>query len=252
MRRMADSVNAADLPAGWDLYGAYIDGRYQTYSAAVARFGAAKVVGIAVFSSTNGGIVGDCESGDMTPQTAVSWVLMRRASGVDPTIYCSLAAWPAVQSAFNAAKVAQPHYWIAAYPGNGELLYPGSSAHQYADTGGYDASVVADYWPGVDPAPSNTPPPPPATHYQEDDMQSIPINVAMSGGKGWVPSPVPAAKVVNVVMLTENPDVVERYDNVPIDWAAATEAGKNSPNGALVIEGLMPDGTYGAVVWAAN
>jgi hypothetical protein len=153
---MYDSVTVSSIPAGSDLVGAYVDGRYQNYLAAVQRFGSDRVVPIAVFSSTNNGIVGDCETGDMTPQTAVSWVVMRRKAGVDPTIYCSLSAWPTVQAAFNAAGVAQPHWWIAAYPGNGANLYPGSIAHQYSDTGGggaYDVSVVADYWPGFDHAP---------------------------------------------------------------------------------------------------
>lgn len=154
MRTMYDSVS--EFPAGADLYGAYVDGRYANYNTAVGLYGASKVVGIAVFASTNNGIVGDCENGDMTPQTAVSWVVMRRNAGVDPTIYCSLSAWPSVQAAFTAANVAQPHYWIAAYPGIGPSLYSGSIAHQYADSGpngeNIDISVVAPYWPGVDQA----------------------------------------------------------------------------------------------------
>jgi murein L,D-transpeptidase YcbB/YkuD len=72
---------------------------------------------------------------------------------VDPTVYCSLSAWPTVRAAFAAAHVAEPHWWIAAYPGNGPNLYPGSIAHQYANPGLVDISVVADHWPGVDTAP---------------------------------------------------------------------------------------------------
>lgn len=152
---MADSVTVANLPVGFDLYGAYLDGAYANYEQAVARFTASKVVGIAVFPTTNAGIVGDCESGDMTPLTAVTWVVMRRKSGADPTIYCSEAAWQAVQLAFCWAGVPEPHYWIAAYPGNGQQLYAGAVAHQWIDHGPYDESIVADYWPGVDPPPSN-------------------------------------------------------------------------------------------------
>ena len=106
----------------------------------------------------------------MTPQTAVNWVRMRRNAGVDPTVYCSLAAWGAVQAAFTDAGTAQPHYWIAAYPGNGQQLYAGSIAHQYADVGNlYDASVVADFWPGVDKQPAPTPPPAPSVLPTEGD-----------------------------------------------------------------------------------
>ena len=78
-------------------------------------------------------------------------------------MYCSLNDWPKVRQAFVTAKVREPHYWIAAYPGNGAKLYPGSIAHQYANPGPYDISVVADYWPGVDPKPVPVPVPVPST-----------------------------------------------------------------------------------------
>lgn len=278
MRTMADSINAANLPAmellkrhhssdprtiarrivaampgGMDLYAGYVDGRYQSYAPAVARFGARKVIPIAVFSTTNAGLVGDCETGDMTPATAVTWVVMRRRAGVDPTVYCSLALWGAVQAAFATAGVPQPHYWIAAYPGIGAALYPGAIAHQYVDTGAYDLSVVVDYWPGFDsaPVPGPAPTPPSPTHYPEDNVTSYPVIVAMKGGKGWIPSPVPAAKIVSVAFLTENPDDVARYDSVPTAWQIATEAGSHSPNGVVTVEGMVGDGNYGAVIWAA-
>jgi hypothetical protein len=154
---MADSVTASNLPTGFDLYGAYVDGAYKNYAQVEALF-PGKVVGIAVFSTTNDGIVGDCESGDMTPQSAVTWVQMRRAAGVIPTIYCSEAAWSGVQQAFTQAGTTLPNWWIAAYPGIGPTLYPGSVAHQWIDHGPYDESVVADFWPGVDKPLPPTPP----------------------------------------------------------------------------------------------
>jgi hypothetical protein len=151
---MADSVTVANLPAtGFDLYGAYVDGAYANYAAAEARF-PGKVVPIAVLSSTDNGIVGDCEPGAIwPPQKAVDWITMRRADGVDPSLYCSYGVWTNVQIAFNNVGVRWPHFWIADYPGIGPLLYPGTVAHQWVDWGPYDESVVADYWPGVDPAP---------------------------------------------------------------------------------------------------
>jgi hypothetical protein len=165
-RRMADSVTPADLPAGFDLYGAYVDGKYANYAAVEAMY-PGKVVGIAVFSTTNDGLVGDCESGDMTPQSAVTWVQLRRAAGSEPTIYCSEAIWSTVQAAFTAANEPEPQWWIAAYPGPGAVLYPGAVAHQWIDHGPYDESVVADYWPGVDP-----PPAPPDNLTEGENMTS--------------------------------------------------------------------------------
>lgn len=171
---MADSIDAAAPPVGYDLYAGYVDGRtdWQSYPGLVARFGSAKVVPIAVFSSTNAGIIGDGEKGDMLPPQLVQWVVMRRRAGVDPTGYCSFDAWGSYKQAFSAAGVPQPHWMIAAYPGIGPLLYTGSVAHQYADVGpngeNIDVSVVANYWPGVDPTPT-----PPPTLEGAEEMDSV-------------------------------------------------------------------------------
>ena len=153
-RIMYDSVNMGAIPTSATLVAFYVDGLYANGTACKARFPHAIRVPIAVFPSTNDGVVLDCETGDATPSQCPGWVVKRRAAGVDPTVYCSESVWPQVQAAFAANKVAQPHYWIAAYPGIGPQLYAGSIAHQYADPpgsgGNFDLSVVADYWPGVD------------------------------------------------------------------------------------------------------
>ncbi len=148
---MYDAVTPGNVPADAQMVAGYIDGYYRSYNALVARCPNATHVAIAVHPSTNDGIVLDVERGDATPDEAPGWVTMRRAAGVDPSVYCSLAFWDQVKAAFRAQKVAEPHYWIAAYPGNGPNLYPGAVAHQYTDYQGlYDISAVADYWPGVD------------------------------------------------------------------------------------------------------
>ncbi len=150
MRTLYDSVTAFNIPADAQMVAGYVDGRYAWSASDWARFPGAVKVRIACFAWTNDGHVLDVETGDATPAQAPGWVQMRRAAGVDPTVYCSTSWWPSVRSAFVAQGVPEPHYWIAAYPGIGAQLYPGSVAHQYADPGPYDVSVVADYWPGVD------------------------------------------------------------------------------------------------------
>jgi hypothetical protein len=150
MRTFYDAINPANIPANAQGVCGYIDGLYAWSAADWARFPLAVKVRIAVFASTNDGHVLDCETGDATPAQCPGWVVKRRAAGQDPTVYCSFSAWPVVKAAFTAAKVTEPHYWIAAYPGNGPNLYSGSIAHQYANPGPVDISVVADYWPGVD------------------------------------------------------------------------------------------------------
>jgi len=150
MRTFYDAVTPSNIPANAQGVCGYIDGRYAWHANDWARFPNAVKVRIAVFSSTNDGHVLDIEPGCSTPASAPGWVQRRRAAGVDPSVYCNTSTLPTVQAAFRAAGVPEPHYWIASYPGIGPHLYPGSVAHQYADPGPYDISVVADYWPGVD------------------------------------------------------------------------------------------------------
>lgn len=150
-RLMYDAVTPSNIPTNAEMVAGYVDGRFAWKPSDWARFPNAVHVTIAVFPSTNNGVVLDVEQGDATPQQAPGWVRMRRAAGVDPTVYCSESAWPSVRAAFNAAGVPQPHYWVAAYPGEGAVVPAGAVAHQYQDTGLVDLSVVADYWPGVDP-----------------------------------------------------------------------------------------------------
>lgn len=155
-RRMFDAIDAAQLPAGALLYAGYVDGNWPSANAISERFPHATVVRIAVSARTNDGTVLDCEDGDATPEEAVNWVLMRRAAGVDPTVYCNQSAWPQVKAAFATHDVPEPHWWVARYVNDPSIPPPipaGAIGIQYYDYGGYDASVIADYWPGVDPTP---------------------------------------------------------------------------------------------------
>jgi hypothetical protein len=132
-------------------------------ASAWGRFPSSTLVRISTRSSIAGyGIqVLDVETGDATPGQAPGWADQQRRLGQVPTIYCNAATWQAVISAFGNAGIAQPEYWIAAYPGAGPTLPSLGSltaiGHQYADSstsgGDYDVSVFADYWPGVDPVP---------------------------------------------------------------------------------------------------
>src|SRR5437588_2658183 len=152
-RTMYYSVDPAAIPADAEMVAGYIDGHYRWSAGDWARFPHAVQVGIAVFATTNHGHVLDVEPGDATPNEAPGWVRMRRASDVDPTVYCNLSTWPEVQAAFANAGVGQPHYWIADYDGIPELPTLNgitAVAKQYQNTADWDASYVADVWPGVD------------------------------------------------------------------------------------------------------
>jgi hypothetical protein len=158
MRTLYDSTTATDIPRTAAMVAGYLPPSEFAWSAADwARFPGAVKVRIAVRATTNDGHVLDVEKGDATPEQAPGWVVMRREAGADPSIYCGVSTWPAVKAAFAAAKVAPPHYWIAHYDGD-PTIPAGAIAKQYRDPpnsgGHWDLSAVADYWPGIDPAPT--------------------------------------------------------------------------------------------------
>lgn len=160
MRTMYDAVDWSAIPASAKMVAGYLDGPVSQWPPqGWQRFPDAVKVGIVVFASADDGHVLDVERWDATPDQAPGWAARRRASGADPTIYCSLSTWAAVKAAFAAAGIAEPHYWIADWDGVAELP-PGAVAVQYAADADFDISVAADYWPGVDNGQSIQPVPP--------------------------------------------------------------------------------------------
>lgn len=150
MRIMYDSTTAAKVPVGGDLYAGYVNGWYPSYDALVARFGRSIVVPCSVLPGKNSGIVGDGPPDNGTWPEWVKWVEMRRAAGVDPTMYTSMAEWATARTAFADASVAEPHWWIANWTRHESPVPTGAVALQWQSTAGYDVSIVVDYWPGVD------------------------------------------------------------------------------------------------------
>ena len=162
-RTMYDGVDATKLPVSAQLVAGYVDGLYAWSDANWARFPNSVKVRVAVFAQTNDGQVLDVEPGNATPAQSVDWVLMRRRAGVDPTVYMNTSTWPTVRDAFQARGVREPHYWVAQYDGVASIP-SGAIGKQYYNNNdlGYDLSIIADYWPGVDPAPfAPTPAAPP-------------------------------------------------------------------------------------------
>ncbi len=163
-RTMYDGINtdvpkiaAVTDPIG--LVAGYVDGEFAWSAEDWARFPNSTHVRIACFADTDDGEVLDVEPGNATAAESVDWVLMRRKAGADPTVYMNTSTWPQVRAAFKARDVAEPHYWVAQYDGIA-VVPAGAVAKQYYnnDAAGYDLSIVADYWPGVDeqqPAPTS-------------------------------------------------------------------------------------------------
>ena len=147
---MYDSTNVTSLPTDGDLYAGYVGGNWPTYNAMVLRFPNKVHVSIAVNASENAQVL-DVETGDATPAQAPAWIQRQRAAGRDPSVYCNTSTWGDVKTACQAAGVPLPHWWEAHWD-KIPTLSSGSVAKQYDHDipPGYDVSVVADYWPGVD------------------------------------------------------------------------------------------------------
>jgi hypothetical protein len=175
-RSMYDAIYADDLPPGADLYAGYVDGDWPDANAIAERFPGVRVVRVATSPSTNDGVVGDGPPDNGTWAQWVAWVVMRRRAGVDPTMYADAADWAAGIAAFQAAGVPLPHWWIAEYDGD-PTIPAGAIAKQYASNEDFDTSSVADYWPGVDPAP--------APQDEEDSMYVNTSSVNGRAGMTW-------------------------------------------------------------------
>lgn len=157
---MYDGVNPSNLPTDGALVCGWVDGAYGPKDpagwtpAGWARFPHATHVRIAAFPETVGADVYDVEKGDLTPADVPGVLDRERAAGRNPTIYGSHDTLAQVRGLLGA-RPAPP--WWDADPTGVPHLTAGSVATQWLWTNGYDQSVVADHWPGVDPDQSNPP-----------------------------------------------------------------------------------------------
>jgi hypothetical protein len=152
---MYDGVTASRVPSdGWGVAG-YVNGSWPSYQALVNRFPHLAHISITV-NAQGTALVLDVEDKDATPQQAPGWVQRMRAKGIPyPVVYMNASAWQSVKNEFAAQGVRPPLYWVAKYDGVA-VVPAGAIAKQHTNTAGYDVSAVADYWPGVDPAPEPT------------------------------------------------------------------------------------------------
>lgn len=165
MRKMYDSVTSADIPGDSDLVAGYIDGQYAWSESDWQKHEGKVLVKISVAAAPSGCQVYDVEQGNAGIDAVITAVKANREAGGDPTVYCSQSDWWPFIQAFQAAGVAEPHWWIANWNGQ-ENIPAGAVAHQYVSDstgspGHYDISVVADTWPGVDNTPAPQPQPQP-------------------------------------------------------------------------------------------
>lgn len=161
---MYDSTNVAAIPSNATLILTYIDGQYNTYAAARARFPTARLV--TTTTTFNGNLAAqiyDCERGDGNAQQAAAWAQQQLHLHQRPTIYCSRIGspgygWPDVQRALTALNISLSavDFGIADYTGKPHLVV-GSAFTQYASPafgsgGDYDISLTNGVWPNVPPS----------------------------------------------------------------------------------------------------
>lgn len=162
MRTLYDSVTPTNIlkaNPNPQMVAGYINGPYAWTAAEWALFPQAVKVRISVRANFLDGHVLDVEPGDATPAQSVDWVLARRRAGAEPTVYCNRSTWVQVQAAFRARGVPEPHYWIATASGKAEIPAGAVAAQYLLDIApGIDVTAAADYWPGVDPTPTNPTP----------------------------------------------------------------------------------------------
>lgn len=174
-RLMFDGITPSSVPAGAAIYAGYIGGNWPSFTGLAAKYPTALHVSIAVNASETARAL-DVEKGDATPAQAPGWAEDQRKTGQPhPIIYCNTSTWPQVRAEFAAQHVAPPLYWVAEYvtdPTRPPAIPAGAIGIQFFDYGGYDASIMADYIPGLDPTPTPTPPAHPPVTPEEDDMKA--------------------------------------------------------------------------------
>lgn len=162
-RKAYDSVTVSALPAGGDLYLGYVDGRYANVDEIKARFPHRHIVRITVTGRTFDADMADVENGDLSPASGAAWAKGKLQRGQFPVLYFPESSRAAVVAALKAAGVdpAKVGKFAAQYDGVARLNARGDIGKQYRSPdgtgagkvtdGNYDVSVVADFWPGIDP-----------------------------------------------------------------------------------------------------
>lgn len=251
-RFMYDAVNPSNIPADATMVAGYDDGSESEWPAdAWDRWPNAVMVHITTTGNPETSIVGDVESGDLSPDSAVDWVIARRIRGLDPTVYCTASNLWTCRHAFDVRRVPQPHFWVAD-PERTLQLGGGIVALQHDYDGTFDISDVADFWPGVDteaqPAPA---PAPPTTgpDYPEENMQAHSAVVEMKGGFGYyqIPADEQAGQVVAVNVEAVTPEPGTGIVPVPTYRGLATD--HSTLQFGPPVEGQLPDGNYGFEYW---
>lgn len=234
---MYDSTDVTQIPRTCQMAAGYLDGALipSTLPALRKWVPLARIVDICVHAGQLGAVA-DYEKGDFLLSQLPAWATLARAAHIDPIVYCSTSAWPAVVTLFQQQRVALPWWWEAHYDGIPVLNRdPRAVAKQYANakfTGrNLDISIVGPNWPGLNP------PAPPSTEWSLT-VQTLDLRKAGA-------TPVKGKSVKALQQLLEI-----AVPSLKTDGAA----GQLTLNALLHYQqanGLLPDGVAGPSTWAA-
>lgn len=122
-----DDTDPDLLPAGYDAYAGYLNGRYPDFNAIKAKFPLARVLSIDVLATNPAANALDVEPGDATNAAAVAWVKAKIAAKADLiVIYTSVSNVNALVEALTNAGIPRTAYklWSAHYGAGAHLCGP--------------------------------------------------------------------------------------------------------------------------------
>lgn len=257
---MQDSTNAyafTNNPEEAELLAGYIDGNpdWRSFLNLVHTHPAQRHVSITVTGNLSA-TVADQERGDLTPESAARWAKGEHGAGRVGTIYTSLDSWPACKDAVHAEgldpdSIHDVMWWIAHWDGT-EEPHGNVVAVQYAhDVHGVDLSRVADYWPGVDPVPTEEPTTEPthvpASGPQQATTEAIVPNLSTlrHGDKGHA---VRVAQGLLVAAYRDLGNTGHHGDGIDGDFGDLTQTAVREVQSD---NGIAVDGVIGHDTWTA-
>lgn len=142
-----DAVTPENIPANASIVFGYDDGHYNNVARMAQLHPAATIIRICVDPDDDGDVL-DCEKGDATPAQCPAWAQRQRARGADPTVYSAETDYPAIQAAFHAAGVAEPHYGAANWDEDPTTIPAWASYKQFHGgmTVPYDTNACRPEW----------------------------------------------------------------------------------------------------------
>lgn len=202
---MFDNINVGAIGVG-DEEAGYVNGRWPTWAAVVAKFPTKPILSIAVSVAVQADAL-DIEPGDAAVGQAAGWFRgwVRRLTD-QPIFYTSASNVSALIAALTAAGVSRGQYyiWSAHYTYVAHLCGPqcrygnwNADLTQWTDRVGGDESLVEDYVfaRAVPVVPASTPPPSvgPPTQIPGGTEMNVPFSLTTgSDGTAYLPIPIPA------------------------------------------------------------